>query len=112
MNDLIINLRSGQTYAEVLLHHVESRPFYYEADILQDYIPSNLAALIRERDELVRLVSITLLDDVEAQLEEYSMGLKILGEKIFSPAFESPRKMSFFTRFPTAHGFSNSGPGQ
>ena len=70
-------------------------------------MPGALSALIRERDELVRLVSIPLLDDVEAQLEDYALGLKFLGERIFAPTFERPQHITFFTRFPTARGFSS-----
>lgn len=106
MKDWIINRRTGETYAEVHLRHEESRPFFYEAEILQDAMPADLATLIRERDELVRLVSIPLLDDVEAQLEDYALGLKFLGERIFAPTFEEPRHITFFTRLPTARGFS------
>jgi len=111
MKDFIVNQRTGQTYAEIDLMRDDCLPYLYEATVLKDAFPSELVALINERDELVSLASISLLDEVEERLQEFQLGLRDLREKIFSPVFERSGSLKFFTRYPTAHGFCDDYPG-
>ncbi|AYH04269.1 hypothetical protein [Pectobacterium parmentieri] len=111
MKDYIISFRENEKYALIEYNRVDKFYHYYEGVIIESYFPERITSLIEERNGIIDDMAISLLDEVEAKLYSYHIGLKENGSLIFDIEIIDGDKISFFTKYPSSQGYLDRYPG-
>ncbi|CAM3472170.1 MULTISPECIES: hypothetical protein [Saccharibacillus] len=109
MKDYIISYSKRERYAEIDYDRSEQFEHYFCGFVLQNALPERLSWLIRERQELIRQVVLTLLDDVEEEIHTYDLRLEKSGERVFDVSL-SGDELTFFTRYAVGDEFLDTYP--
>lgn len=110
MKDYIISYSKRERYAEIDYDRSEQFEHYFCGFVLENALPERLSWLIRERQELIRQVVLTLLDDVEEEIHTYDLRLEKSGERVFDVSLLGD-ELTFFTRYAVGDEFLDTYPG-
>lgn len=110
MRDYIVSYSRKQRYAEIDYDRSEQFEHYFCGKLLDNSLPERLRWLIREREELIRQVVLTLLDDVEEEIQTYDLRLEKSGERLFDLSL-SGDELTFFNRYAVGDEFLGTYPG-
>ncbi|WBF46018.1 hypothetical protein [Serratia rubidaea] len=111
MRDYIFSLRDNERYALIEYKRSDKFEHYYEGVIVENNFPKKITSLIDERNGVIEDMAISLLDDVEEELYSYDISLECNGSRIFDIEITDGNKISFFTKYPSSHGYLDKYPG-
>lgn len=84
IQDYIVSGSRNERYVRIEYAHSRELEDYCHGKVLEQRFPDRLAWLLNEYEQLVQHFVVTLMDDVEEEIQTYDLHLESTGQRIYT----------------------------